>query len=71
MPHLIINTKNISLSFTVEDNEHAYYLSICKQAEHASGINDSFVQMNKNTRKVIVIGRSNETDLEGTRIIIF
>lgn len=51
--------------FTWEDKDHRYYIGVCTQADNAKNINEAFIQVNKVTKKQVVLGRLDDVDLEG------
>lgn len=51
--------------FKVEDLDHEYYFGVCTKANEAEKSDEAFIQVNKKSRKQVVIGRLNDVDLEG------
>ena len=51
--------------FTWEDKDHLYYFGVCTQAEYATNVNEAFVQINKQTKVQVVLGRLDDVDIEG------
>lgn len=60
----VLNLGNKQL--TIEDGDHEYFFGICTKADNALKSDEAFIQVNKKTKKQVVIGRLNDVDLEGT-----
>lgn len=51
--------------FVWEDKDHMYYFGVCTKAANAQNVDEAFVQINKENKNQVVIGRLNDVDLEG------
>ena len=51
--------------FTLEDRDHTYYFGVCTKSDNAKNADEAFIQINKKTKKQVVIGRLNDVDIEG------
>ena len=57
----------LSYRFSFDDKDHTYTFGVCVKANDNLKDDEGFVQINKNTTKAVIIGRTSDVDLEGTR----